>query len=107
MQADGLSLDDKRDKVDECDIPDILEKWSSLDPNGDSDRTSKSFFVDKDEIVSNDYDLSLNRYKEIVYEPIEYDPPLVIINQLKELEAKIMSDLEDLEKMLIEYNDKK
>lgn len=102
MQADGLSLDDKRDPVEECDIPDILEKWANLDPSGENDRTSKAFFVDKDEIVGNDFDLSLNRYKEIVYEPIAYDPPLVIIAQLKELEAKIMSDLEDLERMLKE-----
>ena len=102
MQADGLSLDDKRDPVDECDIPDILEKWANLDLSGENDRTSKAFFVDKDEIVGNDFDLSLNRYKEIVYEPIAYDPPLVIIAQLKELEAKIMSDLEDLERMLKE-----
>jgi len=100
MQADGLSLDDKRDPVDECDIPDILDKWSNLDPSGDNDRTSKSFFVDRDEIVGNDFDLSFNRYKEIVYVPIEYDPPLEIIKQLKELEAKIMSDLDDLEQML-------
>ena len=56
------------------------------------------------EIVGNDYDLSLNRYKEIVYEPIEYDPPLVIIKQLKEMESKIMSDLNQLEQMLEEYN---
>ena len=104
MQADGLSLDDKRDEVEECDIPDVLEKWANLDPNAENDRTSKAFFVDKDEIVKNDYDLSLNRYKEIVYVPIEYDPPLEIIRQLKEMETKIMSDLDELEKMLIDYN---
>ena len=104
MQADGLSLDDKRDPVDECDIPDILEKWANLDPSGENDRTSQAFFVDRKEIEENDYDLSLNRYKEIVYEPIEYDPPLVIIKQLKELEAKIMSDLNELEEMIIDYN---
>ena len=102
MQADGFSLDDKRDVVDECDIPDVLEKWASLDPDGENDRTRKAFFVGRDEIVANDYDLSLNRYKEIVYEPIEYDPPLEIIRQLKELESKIMSDLDELERMLNE-----
>lgn len=101
MQADGFSLDDKRDAVDECDIPDLLERWANLDPSGENDRTSKSFFVERDEIVGNDFDLSLNRYKEIVYEPIAYDPPLVIIKQLKELEAKIMSDLDELEIMLL------
>ena len=104
MQADGLSLDDKRDEVEECDIPDVLEKWANLDPNAENDRTSKAFFVDKDEIVKNDYDLTLNRYKEIVYVPIEYDPPLEIIRQLKEMETKIMSDLDELGKMLIDYN---
>jgi len=103
MQADGLSLDDKRDEVDECDIPDILEKWANLDPSGDNDRTSKAFFVDRSEIEENDYDLSLNRYKEIVYEAIEYDPPLEIIAQLKEMETKIMSDLNELEGMLKDY----
>ena len=103
MQADGLSLDDKRDEVDECDIPDILEKWANLDPSGENDRTSKAFFVDRSEIEANDYDLSLNRYKEIVYEPIEYDPPLEIIAQLKEMETKIMSDLNELEGMLKDY----
>jgi len=100
MLADGFSLDDKRDVVDECDIPDLLKKWENLNPNGENDRTKQAFFVDRDEIVGNDFDLSLNRYKEIIYEPIEYDPPLVIIQQLKELETKIMSDLEELEQML-------
>jgi type I restriction enzyme M protein len=104
MQADGYSLDDKRDVIDACDIPDVLEKWIGRDSNGENDRTSKSFFVDRSEIVSNDFDLSLNRYKEIVYEAIAYDPPLVIIGQLKELETKIMSDLNELEGMLIDYN---
>jgi type I restriction enzyme M protein len=103
LQADGLSLDDKRNPVDDCDISDVLEKWANLDSSGENDRTSKSFFVDRDEIVKNDFDLSLNNYKKIIYEPIEYDPPLVIIEQLKELENKIMSDLNELEDMLISY----
>ena len=102
MQADGFSLDDKRDPVDECDIPDLLERWGSLDKDGENDRKGKAFFVDRDEIVNNDYDLSLNRYKEFVYEPIEYDPPLEIIARLKEIEAKIMTDLDELERMLKE-----
>jgi len=103
MEADGFTLDDKREEVAECDIPDILEKWANLDPSGENDRTSKAFFVDRSEIEENDYDLSLNRYKEIVYEAIEYDPPLEIIAQLKEMETKIMSDLNELEGMLKAY----
>ena len=100
MEADGYSLDDKRNEVEENDIPDVLEKWAERDPSKESDRTAKSFFVPVREIKENDYDLSINRYKEIVYEPIEYDPPLEIIQKLKEMEHGILKDLEELEAML-------
>jgi type I restriction enzyme M protein len=65
MTADGYSLDDKRNKIDDNDIPDIQKRWDNLEAEKVRKRTEKSFFVPKDEIVSNDYDLSLNRYKEI------------------------------------------
>ena len=100
MEADGYTLDDKRDETDDNDIPDLLEKWEERDSNKESDRTSKSFFVPVSEIKENDYDLSINRYKEIVYEPIEYDPPLEIIKKMKEMESGILKDLEELEAML-------
>ena len=100
MDADGYTLDDKRDETDDNDIPDLLEKWAERDSSKESDRTSKSFFVPVSEIKENDYDLSINRYKEIVYEPIEYDPPLEIIKKMKEMESGILKDLEELEAML-------
>ena len=94
MQADGLSLDDKRVPIEECDIPDILEKWANLDPSDENDRTSQAFFVDKRESKRTTTTCP-STDTEIVYEPIEYDPSLVIIKQLKELEGKIMSDLDE------------
>ena len=100
MKADGLSLDDKRQPVEENDIPDLLEKWHKRDPKQESDRKSKAFFVPKKEIKENGYDLSINRYKEIEYEEMEYEPPKIILGKLRSLEAEIISDLDELEKML-------
>lgn len=96
MKADGLSLDDKRQVVPDNDIPDVLEKWASRDASVESDRKAKSFFVPREEIVENSYDLSINRYKEIEYEEVEYDPPEVILDRLEELQAEIGADLERL-----------
>ena len=63
MQADGLSLDDKRSPVQENDIPDIIARFKNLDAEKDRARTEKSFFVPKQEIMDNGYDLSINKYK--------------------------------------------
>ena len=79
----GLSLDDKRQPVEQNDIPDILQRWKARDPEKESDRKGKAFFVPKDEIKDNGYDLSINRYKEIEYEEVEYEPPKVILQQLR------------------------
>lgn len=101
MTADGLSLDDHRKAVDENDIPDILAKWGNRDANADNDRKAKAFFAPVDEIRENKYDLSINRYKEIEYKEIEYDPPQVIIAQLEELEIEIKRELKELRGMLV------
>jgi type I restriction enzyme M protein len=100
MKADGLSLDDKRKDVDQNDIPDILTKWAERDASLESDRKAKDFFVSKTEIVENNYDLSINRYKEIVYEEVVYDTPLQIIDSLEKLHGEIASDLRALRGML-------
>ena len=100
MKADGLSLDDKRQPVENNDIPDLLEKWHNRDPKQESDRKAKAFFVPKEEIEKEGYDLSINRYKEIEYEEVEYETPKVILSKLRSLEAEISSDLDALEKML-------
>ena len=100
MKADGLSLDDKRQPIEENDIPNLLEKWHNRDPKQESDRKSKAFFVPKKEIKENGYDLSINRYKEIEYEEVEYEPPKVILGKLRSLEDEIRAELDALSKML-------
>ncbi|MGE3777061.1 MAG: N-6 DNA methylase [Pirellulaceae bacterium] len=100
VQADGYSLDDKRDVIEANDLPDVRKRWAKRSPKKDTDRTAKAFFVPKKEIADNDYDLSLNRYKEIVHEEVKYDPPMVILARLKKLEAEIAKDLRELEAML-------
>ncbi|MEL6492741.1 MAG: class I SAM-dependent DNA methyltransferase [Cyanobacteria bacterium J06621_3] len=100
MDSDGLSLDDKRQPVEENDIPDILQRWKEKAPERDTDRKGKAFFVPREEIAENGYDLSINRYKEIEYEEVVYDPPKVILKKLRELEDEIRGDLDELEGML-------
>ncbi|MGY0559479.1 type I restriction-modification system subunit M [Luteimonas sp. A277] len=104
MQADGYSLDDKRNPLDASkhernNLPDILARWRNRDAEADRARTEQSFLVPKGEIAGNGYDLSINRYKEVVYEAVEYDPPLQILAELKELEAEIMRGMDELEGM--------
>lgn len=100
MHADGLSLDDKRQPVDDNDIPDILAQWAARDSSEETDRKARAFFVPKAEIEDNGYDLSINRYKEIEYEEVEYKAPAVIIDKLEALHAEIAKDLEALRGMM-------
>ena len=100
MQADGLSLDDKRSPVNENDIPDIIERFRNRDKELDRARTEKSFFVTKDEIKENDYDLSINKYMEIEYVPVEYPSTLEIMTNIRELEIEISKEMDELEKLL-------
>ena len=100
IQADGYSLDDKREKIADNDIPDVIAKWKSRDPEKDTDRTVKAFFVPVEEIVENNYDLSINRYKEAVYEEVEYEAPEVILGRLREIEDAVRVDLDELERII-------
>ena len=111
MQADGFTLDDKRTETTENDIPDIIARFRSLKAVGDdvldvpydeakNPRTAKSFMVPKDEIVANDYDLSINKYKKTEYKPVEYAPTAEIMADLHELEMEITKGLAELEEML-------
>ena len=101
MQADGYSLDDKRTPQSEkSDLADILARWQKRDSEGVRARTDQSFLVPKIEIAENDYDLSINRYKEVEYETVEYDPPKVILDRLAELEEEIVKGREELERLL-------
>ena len=100
MKADGYSLDDKRNEIKENDIPDILERFKNLNQEKERKRTEQSFLVPLDEIKENDWDLSINRYKEIEYEAVEYAPPAEIIKEIEALDAERKQALEALKEML-------
>ena len=97
MQADGYSLDDKRSKIENNDIPDIIERFHSLEKEKERKRTDKSFLVNKQEIVDNDYDLSINKYKKVEYIPEEYPEPIEILKEIQEMEEQITKGLKELE----------
>ena len=100
MQADGFSLDDKRSPVQENDIPDIVARFRDLEAEKDRQRTERSFFVPKAEIVENGYDLSINKYKKTEYKPVEYPPTSQIMAELRELEMQIGEEMDKLEELL-------
>ena len=100
MTADGFSLDDKRSPVADNDIPDIIARFRNLDAEKDRQRTEKSFFVPKAEIVDNGYDLSINKYKKTEYKPVEYPPTGEIMVELRKLEQEIGAAMDELEEML-------
>ena len=107
MKADGYSLDDKRTPVKENDIPDIIERFKHLENEIDRKRTEQSFFVDKEEIVKNDYDLSINKYKEVVYEKVEYPPTSEILAEIESLNIDINKNIAELKVLLMDGKEEK
>ena len=100
MTADGYSLDDKRTPVSENDIPDIIARFHNLAAEDSRERTDKSFFVPKQEIIDNDYDLSINKYKKTIYEAVEYPSTTEIMTDLYELQMKISEGMDELNSLL-------
>ncbi len=100
MKADGFSLDQKRDPVPQNDIPDVIARYRNLEAEADRSRKEQSFVVPVEEIRANDYDLSINKYKEVERVKVEYEQPAVILDRIKALETEINSTLSDLEKMM-------
>ena len=100
MKADGYSLDDKRNPIEDNDINDIVERFSNLAKEEDRKRTEQSFFVPVEEIRDNGYDLSINKYKEIEYEEVKYDSPQEIMLRIRELEMDITAGIEELAEMI-------
>lgn len=115
LQADGYSLDDKRTELKgegSNDLPDAINQWQQyrklVESNASAeaiklafgDKTKKAFVIDVKDVVENKFDLSINRYKEVVYQQETYDDPKVILQKLKSLEAEIMADLDELEVLL-------
>ena len=99
MEADGYSLDDKRNKIETNDIPDILEQYNKKDKEGYKN-TKKHFFINVKDIIDNDYDLSINRYKTIEYEEVEYAPTNEILADIEKLSSDINSDLSELKSLI-------
>ena len=100
MKADGFSLDDKRTEVADNDIPDIIHRFHHLEEEAGRDRAQQSFFVPRQEIADNDYDLSINKYKKVPYTPVAYPPTSEIMADLHRLEQEITAGLQELEGML-------
>ena len=100
MKADGFSLDDKRSVVKENDIPDIVKRFHDRAGEKERERTEQSFLVPKQEIVDNGYDLSINKYKQVEYKPVEYPPTSEILSELNALEQEISKGLKELEGMI-------
>ncbi|HMT01541.1 MAG TPA: class I SAM-dependent DNA methyltransferase [Candidatus Absconditabacterales bacterium] len=104
LQADGYSLDDKRNPISDNDLPDLIEKYKKFVDarlyNKQPEKGEKRFRVDKKEIKEYKYDLSISKYKKIEYVPVEYEKPKVLIKQIKEIEKKINDELLKIEEML-------
>jgi type I restriction enzyme M protein len=100
VENDGYSLDDKRMPIMENDLPDLVKQWKQRNLQKDTDRTKQCFFVLKEEIAENKYDLSLNRYAEADYDEVVYDPPQTILARWRKLEDEIGKDLNELEVLL-------
>ncbi|MBO4949434.1 MAG: N-6 DNA methylase, partial [Clostridia bacterium] len=100
MKSDGYSLDDKRSPVSDNDIPDIVARFNNLEAEAERERTEQSFFVGKDEIAENDYDLSVNKYKKTKYVAVEYPPTIELLDKLDALEIEITTGLKELREML-------
>lgn len=100
MESDGFSLDDKRDRVKENDIPDILSRWNQRHKFKEPQIGDKWLWVDKKEIVENKYDLSISRYKTIEYEEVQYEDPKIIMGRVLKLEEEIAEDIKEIQGMI-------
>ena len=88
MSSDGYSLDDKRNKLEGYgDLQDIIQKYHSRDEASDTDRTAKCFMVPRIDIEAENYDLSLSRYKEEIFEEVQYEQPEAILERLIQAEV--------------------
>ena len=100
MEADGYSLDDKRNPTEANDVPDIVNRYHNRAGEMGRARTERSFMVPATEIESKDWDLSINRYKEVVYEEVQYAPPMEIIAEIEALDKERQQALANLKSML-------
>lgn len=104
VQADGFSLDDKRNEIPENDLPDCVAKYREFVGGRKYDEEPKAgekwFWIDKETIKANKYDLSISKYKKVEYAPVVYEKPEVLLAQIKDLEKKILEGLEEVGEMI-------
>jgi type I restriction enzyme M protein len=100
MQNDGYSLDDKRNKISGSDLKGIVEQFKKRNPEKESDKKSRHFFIPKEDIEANDYDLSISKYKAEVYEEVLYERPDVIFGKLEKMEVDIKKGLAELKELM-------
>jgi type I restriction enzyme M protein len=100
MKNDGYTLNDNRTPCEGSNISDILKRFKNLSKEKNRARTEQSFFVPISEIEQSDYDLSINRYKEVVYESVEYEKPSIILDEIEKINKKITSGLQELKGVL-------
>jgi type I restriction enzyme M protein len=100
MKADGYTLDDKRTPNGANDIPDIISRFHQLEAEQNRLRTDTSFLVPLADIRANDWDLSINRYKEIVYDEVSFEAPAKLIADIKALDSERTNALKLLEELL-------
>jgi type I restriction enzyme M protein len=100
MKADGYSLDDKRQPIEANDIPDIVARFTNLDEESDQKRTNHSFLVPVEELRENDFDLSINKYKKIEYEEMDYETTTFILEKMEKLEKEIVHGINELKVLL-------
>lgn len=96
MKHDGYTLDIKRNEDNNNDIPDIIARFNNLEGEASRTRKDQSFFVSKDDIVANNYELTVNKYKEVKRVKVEYDKPDVILNRIRSMQK-------DIDKAIAEY----
>ena len=97
MKADGFSLDDKRTPIVDNDIPDVIARFKNLEAEEKRSRKEKSFIVPVEEIIANDYDLSINKYKEVEKVKVEYEKPTKVLGRIKELQTEITATIKEFE----------
>ena len=95
MKADGYTLDQKRTECQENDIPDVVARFKNLEAEAERTRKDQSFLVPVEDIIANDYDLSINKYKEVEREKVEYDAPEVILGRIESLESEISAAINE------------
>ena len=100
MKADGFSLDDKRNPIADNDIPDIIARFKNIEGEAVRTRKDQSFLVPADEIRANDYDFSINKYKEVEKKKVEYEPSDVIMGRITKLQCELKVIASEIKKLI-------